>query len=125
MVHKGVKLPYQLHICPAIEARLELRSEDEATLKLEDERRLELGIEDELMAILELDFELGATLELDFELGATLELAGAALEATPPEQTAPDTTGTCALVPPLVPCTPNSTLEPTGILLFQFNGTAV
>jgi hypothetical protein len=115
VAHKGVKLPYQLHVCPETEATLELRSDDEVTPRLEDERRLELGIADELMAIL----------ELDFELGATLELAGATLEATAPEQTAPDTTGTCALVPPLVPCTPNSTLDPTGILLFQFNGTAV
>jgi len=94
---------------------LELRTDEDATLAIEDERRLELGIEE--MAILELD--------LAIELGARLELTGAALEVTVPEQTAPDTTGTCALLPPLVPCTPNSTLEPPGILLFQFNGAPV
>jgi hypothetical protein len=117
VTHKGNKLPYQLHICPVAEATLELRNDEDATITLEEDRELETGIEDG-PAILELDL----TLEL---AGATLELAGATLEVTTPEQTAPDTTGTCALLLPLVPCTPNSTLEPTGILLFQFNGTAV
>lgn len=102
-----------MHICPELDATLELRNE-EAILRLEDERRLEKGIEDGLWL---------AILELDLELGARLELAGATLDVT--EQTAPDMTGTCALLPPLLPCTPNSMLEPTGIALFQFNGTAV
>jgi hypothetical protein len=102
VTHSGVNVPYQLHIWPATEARLELRNDD-VTTTLEDERRL---------AILELD-------------RAWLELAGATLEAGVPVHTAPDKTGTCALLPPLVPCMPNSTLEPTGIVLFQFNGTAV
>jgi hypothetical protein len=116
VTHSGVKLPYQLHICPAAEATLELRSDD-ATLTLDDERKLELRLIDERTLETELDLAL--------ELKGTLELAGATLEATAPVHTAPAITGIWALLLPLVPCTPNSILEPTAILLFQFNGEAV
>jgi hypothetical protein len=52
---------------------------------------------------------------LETELDLALELAGVMLEATAPMQTAPAIIGTCALLPPFVPCTPNSTLEPTAL----------
>jgi hypothetical protein len=84
---------------------LELRA-DETMARLDDDRKLELaGVDERTLA--------------------TLELAGATLEVTaPPEHTAPVITGTCAALPPLLPCTPNSILEPTAILLFQLSGAA-
>ena len=92
---------------------------EEATLILEDERKLELGATEDGALELDLRLELAGTL-LDPAM-----LDAATLDVIAPEQTAPATVGTCALLPPLVPCTPNSTLEPTAILLFQFSGAAV
>jgi hypothetical protein len=96
--HNGVTVPYQLQACPPTETELD----DNAGL--EDERGTELGANDEL-------------------LRGTLE--SAALEVTTELQIVPVIVGTCALPAPLVPCTPNSTLEFTAILLFQPSGVAV
>lgn len=85
---------------------LELRG-DETTLTLDDEPTLEI-----------------LTLDLTLETDVALELTGATLDATTPAHTAPVIVGTCALLLPFTPCTPNSTLEPTAILLFQFNDVA-
>src|SRR5690606_39175154 len=106
--HSGVVLPYQLHAWPP------------TATELEDERGVELGRTEETGGVEEacaLDELRGA---LD---GATLE-AGA-LEVTVELHTAPVMVGTCALVPPLVPCTPNSTLEFAPMVPFQLSGAAV
>ena len=82
---------------------------------------------DEELRLDERTLEMEVATELDLALDVVLarELVAATLDAAAPPHTAPATTGTCALLPPLVPCTPNSTDEPGAIVLFQFNGAAV
>lgn len=101
-------VPYQLQACPLTVTEL-------------DECGTELGVT-ELRGTLEAAILDGVMLEGVMLEGATLE--GATLDVTTELHTAPVITGTCALLLPLVPCTPNSTLEFTAILLFQFNGAA-
>lgn len=100
-------MPYQLHACPLVDATLDEERKDDAAGV--DERGTEPGAIDD-----------GAT-EL---VRATLDIAGV-LDVTTVLHTAPVIAGTCALPAPLVPWIPNSTLEFTAILLFQFSGVAV
>lgn len=103
LAHKGVTVPYQLHACPPTAITLEdERKDDGATL--DDVRGTELGITDEL-------------LRGKLDIGV--------LEFTTVLHTAPASVGICALPALLVPWMPNSTLEFTAILAFQFNGVAL
>lgn len=101
-------VPYQLHAWPLTETDVD-----------EDERTTEEGVLDEVRGA-----ELGTADEL---VRGALELATVegALEVTTELHTAPVIVGTCALLAPLPPWIPNSILEFTAILLFQFNGVAV
>lgn len=110
--------PYQLHTsvhCPPEELDEELDEELEEELELLDELEL---LEDELEL---LDDELLEELELEDELELLEELE----LPFPPSHTAPVTVATWALLVPLLPCTPNSTVEPGDMVEFQLNGVAV
>lgn len=106
LLHKGVSVPYQLHAWAPVNTELELLDEVPGT-ELDTDDELERGV-------------LETTL-LDEDEDATLD---GALEPCPP-QIAPVTAGTCARLLPLLPCTPNSTLDPIGIEVFQPTGVAL